>query len=194
VREDDLVARMGGDEFAILIDDSNSVDAARVSQGILETLAPFHMLNNNEVFISSSIGIAMCPDAGEDPESICKSADTAMYLAKKIGRNNYQYFSQELHEQTMKRIHLENDLRHALDQNEVTLFYQPMVDKNADVIGMEALIRWQHSKLGTISPDKFIPMAEKTGIISSISEWVLHTACMQIREWQNNHSARPRIE
>ena len=177
----------GGDEFAILIDDSNSVDVARVSQGILETLAPFHMLNNNEVFISSSIGIAMCPDAGEDPESICKSADTAMYLAKKIGRNNYQYFSQELHEQTMKRIHLENDLRHALDQNEFTLFYQPKVDKNADVIGMEALIRWQHSKLGTISPDKFIPMAEKTGIISSISEWVLHTACMQIREWQNNH-------
>ena len=187
VRENDLVARMGGDEFAILIDDSNSDDAAHVSQGILEVLAPFHMLDNNEVFISSSIGIAMCPDAGEDPESICKSADTAMYLAKKMGRNNYQFFSQELHEQTMKRIHLENDLRHALDQSEFTLFYQPKVDMNANVIGMEALIRWQHSKLGTISPAKFIPMAEKTGIISPISEWVLHTACMQIREWQKNH-------
>ena len=187
VRENDLVARMGGDEFAILIDDSNSDDAAHVSQGILEVLAPLHKLDNNEVFVSSSIGIAMCPEAGEDPESICKSADTAMYLAKKMGRNNYQFFSQELHEQTMKRIHLENDLRRALSQNEFTLFYQPKVDKNADVIGMEALIRWQHSKLGTISPDKFIPMAEKTGIISSISEWVLHSACMQIREWQNNH-------
>ncbi|MFQ5686178.1 MAG: diguanylate cyclase domain-containing protein, partial [Candidatus Scalindua sp.] len=103
VRENDLVSRTGGDEFAILIDDCNPDDAAHVSQGILEILAPFHKLGNNEVFVSSSIGIAMCPDAGEDPESICKSADTAMYLAKKMGRNNYQFFSQELHEQTMKR-------------------------------------------------------------------------------------------
>ena len=187
VRENDLVARMGGDEFAILIDDCNPDGAAHVSQDILETLAPFHKLDNNEVFVSCSIGIAMCPDAGEDPESICKSADTAMYLAKKMGRNNYQFYSQELHEQTMQRIHLENDLRHALDQNEFTIFYQPKVDMNANVVGMEALIRWQHTKLGMISPDKFIPMAEKTGIISPISEWVLHTACMQIREWKNNH-------
>lgn len=187
VRENDLVARMGGDEFAILIDDSNPDDAAHVSQGILEALAPFHKLDNNEVFVSSSIGIAMCPEAGEDPESICKSADTAMYLAKKMGRNNYQFFSQKLHEETVKRIHLENDLRRALDQNEFTLFYQPKVDMNAKVVGMEALIRWQHSKLGMISPGKFIPMAEKTGIISPISEWVLHTACMQISEWKKNH-------
>jgi diguanylate cyclase (GGDEF)-like protein len=187
VRENDLVARMGGDEFAILIDDSNSDDAAHVAQGILEALAPFHKLDNNEVFVSSSIGIAMCPESGEDPESICKSADTAMYLAKQMGRNNYQFFSHELHEQTMKRIHLENDLRHALGQNEFILFYQPKVDMNANVIGMEALIRWQHNKLGMISPDKFIPMAEKTGIISPISEWVLHTACTQIRDWQENN-------
>ena len=187
VRENDLVARMGGDEFAILIDDSNPDDAAHVSQGILEALSPFHKLDNNEVFVGCSIGIAMCPEAGEDPESICKSADTAMYLAKKMGRNNYQFYSQELHEQTMKRIHLENDLRRALDQNEFTLFYQPKVDMNANVVGMEALIRWQHSKLGMISPDKFIPMAEKTGMISPISEWVLNTACLQIREWQKNH-------
>jgi len=186
VRENDLVARMGGDEFAILIDDCNPDGAAHVSQGILETLTPFHKLGNNEIFIGSSIGIAMCPEAGEDPESICKSADTAMYLAKKMGRNNYQFFSEELHEQTMKRIHLENDLRHALDQKEFVLFYQPKVDANANVIGMEALIRWQHSKLGMIGPGKFIPMAEKTGIISPISEWVLHSACMQICEWQKN--------
>ncbi len=187
VRENDLVARMGGDEFAVLIDDSNPDDAAHVSQGILDALAPIHKLGNNEVFVSSSIGIAMCPEAGEDPESICKSADTAMYLAKKMGRNNYQFFSQELHEETMKRIHLENDLRHALAQNELTLFYQPKVDMAGRVIGMEALIRWQHSKLGVISPDKFIPMAEKTGLIFPISEWVLHTACKQISEWQKNH-------
>ena len=187
VRENDLVARMGGDEFAILIDDSNSDDAAHVSQGILDALAPFHSLDNNEVFVSSSIGIAMCPEAGEDPETICKSADTAMYLAKKMGRNNYQFFSQELHEETMERIHLENDLRRALDQNEFVLFYQPKVNMSGSIIGMEALIRWQHSKLGMISPGKFIPMAEKTGLISPISEWVLHTACVQIREWQKNH-------
>jgi diguanylate cyclase (GGDEF)-like protein len=187
VRENDLVVRMGGDEFAILVDDCTPDGAAHLAQGILDALAPSHKLNNNEVFVGSSIGIAMCPDTGEDPESICKSADTAMYLAKEMGRNNYQFFSQELHEQTMKRIHLENDLRHALDQNEFTVFYQPKVDMNANVIGMEALIRWQHSKLGMISPDKFIPMAEKTGIISPISKWVLYTACMQIREWKNNN-------
>ena len=187
VRENDLVARMGGDEFAVLIDDSNSDDAAHVSQGILDALAPFHQLDNNEVFVSSSIGIAMCPEAGEDPEAICKSADTAMYLAKNMGRNNYQFFSQELHEETMQRIHLENDLRRALGQNEFVLFYQPKVDMSGKVIGMEALIRWQHGKLGMIGPDRFIPMAEKTGLISPISEWVLHTACVQIREWQKNN-------
>lgn len=187
VRENDLVARMGGDEFAILIDDSDPDDAAHVSQGILEALSPFHKLDNNEVFVSSSIGIAMCPEAGEDPETICKSADTAMYLAKKMGRNNYQFFSQELHEETMERIHLENDLRRALSQNEFILFYQPKVDMNANVIGMEALIRWQHSKLGMVGPDKFIPMAEKTGIISPISEWALQTACTQLREWKKSN-------
>ncbi|MCP4253625.1 MAG: EAL domain-containing protein [Candidatus Scalindua sp.] len=187
VRENDLVSRMGGDEFAILVDDCTPDDAAHVAQGILEVLTPFHKLGNNEVFVSSSVGIAMCPDAGEDPESICKSADTAMYLAKTTGRNNYQFYSQELHEQTVKRIHLENDLRRALEQDEFTLFYQPKVDMSGRVIGMEALIRWQHSKLGVISPGRFIPMAEKTGLISPISEWVLHTACMQIREWEKRN-------
>ncbi|GAX63058.1 periplasmic sensor diguanylate cyclase /phosphodiesterase [Candidatus Scalindua japonica] len=187
VRENDLVARMGGDEFAILIDDCTPDNAAHISQSILDALAPFHKLDNNEVFVSSSIGIAMCPDAGEDPETICKSADTAMYLAKKMGRNNFQFFSQKLHEQTMKRIHLENDLRRALDQKEFVLFYQPKVDKGGNVVGMEALIRWQHNTLGMISPSKFIPMAEKTGLITPISEWVLHTACTQISEWQKNH-------
>lgn len=187
VREVDLVARMGGDEFAIFIDDCDADAAAHVAQSILDVLAPFHKLGSNEVFVSCSIGVAMCPDAGEDPESICKSADTAMYLAKTTGRNNYQFYSQELHEQTVKRIHLENDLRRALDQDEFSLFYQPKVDMSGKVIGMEALIRWQHSKLGLISPDKFIPMAEKTGLISPISEWVLHTACLQIREWEENN-------
>ena len=187
VRENDLVVRMGGDEFAILSDDCTPDGAAHIAQGILEVLDPFHKLGNNEVFVSSSVGIAMYPDAGEDPESICKSADTAMYLAKTTGRNNYQFYSQELHEQTVKRIHLENDLRRALDQNEFALFYQPKVSMNGKVIGMEALIRWQHSKLGVISPAKFIPLAEKTGLISPISEWVLHTACMQIREWEKNN-------
>ncbi len=186
VRENDLVSRMGGDEFAILVDDCTPDGAAHIAQGILDVLAPFHKLGNNEVFVSSSIGIAMCPDAGEDPESICKSADTAMYLAKTTGRDNYQFYSQELHEQTVKRIHLENDLRRALDQNEFALFYQPKVNMSGSVIGMEALIRWQHSKLGVINPEKFIPMAEKTGLITPISEWVLHTACMQIREWEKN--------
>jgi EAL domain-containing protein (putative c-di-GMP-specific phosphodiesterase class I) len=109
-----------------------------------------------------------------------------MYHAKKMGRNNFQFFSPKLHAQTMKRIHLESDIRKALDQKEFTLFYQPQVDMDAKVVGMEALIRWQHSKLGMISPRQFIPIAEKTGIIYSISEWVFHTACLKVREWQEN--------
>ncbi len=186
VRANDLVARMGGDEFAIFFDDCNPDDAAHAAASILDILSPFHMLDGKEVFVTSSIGIAMSPEAGNDPESICKSADTAMYHAKKLGRNNFQFFSQELHAQTMKRMHLESDIRKALDRKEFTLFYQPQVDMNAKVIGMEALIRWKHSELGNISPGQFIPIAEKTGIIDPISEWVLHTACLKVREWQEN--------
>ena len=184
MRENDLVARLGGDEFSIFIDECNSEDAARIAQSILDILASFHKLGSNEVFVSSSIGIAMCPETGDDPESIFKSADTAMYHAKKMGRNNFQFFSPELHSETMDRIHLESDLRRALKQNEFTLFYQPKVDMEDRVVGLEALIRWKHNKLGMISPDKFISVAEKTGIITSISEWVLYTACMKVREWQ----------
>ena len=186
VRDNDLVARMGGDEFAVFLDDCNPDNAAHVAASILDILSPFHWLDSKEVFITSSIGIAMCPEAGDDPESLCKSADTAMYHAKKMGRNNFQFFSPELHAQTMQRIHLESDIRRALDQKEFSLFYQPQVDMDEKVVGMEALIRWQHSKLGMISPGQFIPIAEKTGIIDPISEWVLHTACLKAREWQEN--------
>ncbi len=186
VRDNDLVARMGGDEFAIFLDDCSPDDAAHIAVNILDILSPFHWLDGKEVFITSSIGIAMCPEAGDDPESICKSADTAMYHAKEMGRNNYQFFSPELHAQTMQRIHLESDIRRALDLKEFSLFYQPQVDMNRKVVGMEALIRWQHNKLGMVNPGQFIPIAEKTGIIDPISEWVLHTACLKVREWQEN--------
>ncbi len=184
MRENDLVARLGGDEFSIFIDECKPEDAARIARSILDTLAPFHKLGSNEVFVSSSIGIAMCPEAGDDPESIFKSADTAMYHAKKMGRNNFQFFSPLLYSETMDRIHLESDMRLALKHKEFTLFYQPKVDMEDRVVGLEALIRWKHNKLGMISPDKFISVAEKTGMITSISEWVLYTACMKIREWQ----------
>ncbi|MCP4413078.1 MAG: bifunctional diguanylate cyclase/phosphodiesterase, partial [Gammaproteobacteria bacterium] len=184
VRENDLVARLGGDEFAIFIDDCGPDDAARIAKSILDILAPSHKLGNNEVFVSSSIGIVICPEGGEDPESICKSADTAMYHAKKMGRNNYQFFSPELYLQAVERIHLESDMRRAIKQDDFMLFYQPQMDMEENVIGLEALIRWEHHELGIISPARFIPVAERTGIIISISEWVLFTACMMIREWQ----------
>ncbi|MCP4253628.1 MAG: EAL domain-containing protein [Candidatus Scalindua sp.] len=184
VRENDLVARLGGDEFAIFIDDCGPDDAARIAKSILDILAPSHKLGNNEVFVSSSIGIVICPEGGEDPESICKSADTAMYHAKKMGRNNYQFFSPELYLQAVERIHLESDMRRAIKQDDFMLFYQPQMDMEENVIGLEALIRWEHHELGIISPSRFIPVAERTGIIISISEWVLFTACMMIREWQ----------
>ncbi len=184
VRENDLVARLGGDEFAIFIDDCGPENAAHIAKSVLDILAPSHKLGNNDVYVSSSIGIVICPDGGVDPESICKSADTAMYHAKKMGRNNYQFFSPELYLQAVERIHLESDMRQAIKQDDFMLFYQPQMDMKDNVIGLEALIRWEHHELGIISPARFIPVAERTGIIISISEWVLFTACMMIREWQ----------
>ena len=186
VRETDLVARMGGDEFAILLNDCKPVDAAYVSESILKVLAPSHKLGSNEASVTSSIGIAMCPEASDDIENLCKFADIAMYHAKNKGKNNYQFFSSELQVQTMQHIDIGSDLQRVLEQDELRLFFQPLVDINTNVVGMEALVRWQHCKYGIIGPRQFMHMAESTGIISSISEWILYTACTKNLEWQKD--------
>ena len=186
VRETDLVARMGGDEFAILLNDCKPVDAAYVSESILNVLAPSHKLGSNEVSVTSSIGVAMCPEASDDIEDLCKFADIAMYHAKNKGKNNYQFFSSELQVQTLQHIDIGSDLQRVLKQNELRLFFQPLVDINTNVVGMEAFVRWQHYKHGIIGPGQFMHLAESTGIISSISEWILYTACTKNLKWQKD--------
>jgi EAL domain-containing protein (putative c-di-GMP-specific phosphodiesterase class I) len=128
----------------------------------------------------------MCPEASDDIENLCKFADIAMYHAKNKGKNNYQFFSSELQVQTMQHIDIGSDLQRVLEQDELRLFFQPQIDINTNVVGMEALVRWQHCKYGIIGPRQFMHMAESTGIISSISEWILYTACTKNLEWQKD--------
>lgn len=184
---DYCISRLGGDEFTILLTDIKKPDdAANVARRILESIEPPFILGGNEVFTTASVGISVFPIDGEDTYTLMKNADTAMYHAKEKGRNNYQFYQQSLNASAMGKFELENDLRRAMENNEFELHYQPQVDINSlQIVGVEALIRWQHPKLGLVPPMKFIPMAEESGLIVPISDWVLNTACKQNKAWQN---------
>ena len=195
VRSEDTVARQGGDEFIILLATiSNPQDAAIIGQKILDSLCRPFFIKGKELLISASIGIAIFPDDGSDIENLLKNSDIAMYHAKESGRSNYQFFSAEMNQQAAEKQALSVDLRHAIERNELFLVYQPVVDMfSGNIGGMEVLLRWQHPLHGLISPVKFIPLAEETGLILPIGEWVIRTACNQIAEWKQAGIIVPRL-
>ncbi|MBS1144578.1 MAG: hypothetical protein H6R14_1984 [Proteobacteria bacterium] len=185
VRETDFVARLGGDEFVIILPGiSSAADAAVVAGKAIATLASPIEANGHELHTSPSIGISVFPDDGPDGDTILKNADTAMYHAKAAGRNNFQFFATEMNLATSERLSIEHKLRHAMSRNELALCFQPQF-KAGDITptGVEALLRWHHPTEGMISPARFIPIAEETGIIVEIGEWVLATACREMKRW-----------
>jgi len=187
VREEDTVARIGGDEFNILLADSNVNGAAIVANKIITSLAAPILYQTYQLHITTSIGISLYPDNGDSCETLSKNADTALYQAKKYGRNQYQFFTPAMQQQTQKRMEIENDLRQAIARNELMVYFQPQVNtQSGQIIGAEALLRWQHPIWGMVSPAEFIPVAEECGLILSIGDWVLEQSVAQARRWHDD--------
>ena len=186
MREDDTVARLGGDEFVVILASMASEDEAwMVSQKILKLMTEPFTIEAHELFVTCSIGIALYPKDGDDAKTLLQSADGALYLAKNKGRNNAQFCTAEMNAKALERLTLESELRQAINRQEFLLHYQPRVDMvSGEITGMEALVRWQHPVQGLLYPTKFIPVAEESGLIVPLGEWVLRTACEQNKAWQ----------
>ena len=187
VRRGDTVARLSGDEFALVLADMGHVDdAIHVTQKILDVFHQPFRVAGYDLFVTASMGISLYPFDDRGAHELLRNADVAMYRAKESGKNNYQFYVAEMTAKVAERLSLENDLRSALERGEFSLNYQPIADcQSGKIVGMEALLRWKHPERGMISPALFIPLAEETGYIISIGEWVLRTACEQCRVWQN---------
>jgi diguanylate cyclase (GGDEF)-like protein/PAS domain S-box-containing protein len=186
LRTVDVVARLGGDEFVILIEElSDLIQVETVAGKILSAVIKPVNLMNEECRVTASIGISVFPKDAEDEQSLLKNADIAMYLAKEEGKNNYQFYSEDIQSKSIERLSIETNLRFALERNELSLHYQAKVDFKTNVItGVEALLRWQNPYLGSVTPTQFIPVAEESGLIIPIGRWVMRTACAQNVAWQ----------
>ena len=184
-----VMARLAGDEFTILLPRTTGAsDAQKIARRILELLEKPFIINRQELFISTSIGIALYPSDGTTANDLMQNADIAMYHAKKTGRNNYQYFSDKLNEVSVFKLKIENKLRHALENNELKAYFQPqMALSSGRIIGAEVLLRWKDEELGRISPEVFIPIAEEYGLIVPITEWLIDNTCRQAQRWKERY-------
>ncbi len=193
VRKEDVVGRHGGDEFVILLPSAQATEAEKIAQRIIDSLADPFLCKDIDMFVNSSIGISIFPQDGDDSDTLMRNADSAMFQAKERRTNTYQFFTEALHNEMIEKSNLEMALRRAQQKNQFELYYQPQIDlKSGALTGVEALIRWHHPTEGFISPGRFIPIAEETGLIVSIGQWVLETACLQAKQWQ--HSGLPSIQ
>jgi|GEM_PF-3984135 len=195
VNQNDILARIGGDEFNLFIENIRDIHDARVvAEKILKIFGEPFMIDDQAMMIGMSIGISLFPDNGTSVVELVKNADTAMYKAKALGRNMYQFYSSEMTEQISKRMNLQEMIRQAIQLNSFTLYYQPQISLQSNrCIGVEALIRWIHPQQGFISPGEFIPLAEQTGLIVPIGDWVLTTALEQLKRWHQNGIELPRV-
>lgn len=196
LRPTDTVARIGGDEFVILIDDINdATDATRLAERILKELEACTYLTDHTIFVTASIGIVLSDTGYICPEDILRDADIAMYRAKNLGRSRYEIFDLGMRTRIMERLTLEKELRQALEQQELRVYYQPVVClQSGRLIGLEALVRWQHKEHGLIPPSRFIPLAEDTGQVILLDRWVLRQACSQVRQWQLQMPCDPPLQ
>lgn len=186
VRRSDTVGRLGGDEFMVVITDlAETHDAARISQSVLKALSQPFEIGERQLFITPSIGLSLSPNDGEDFQTLLRNADTAMYSAKSRGGNTYQFFTKAMNDTAVARLSIENSLREALAEDQFELYYQPKIDLASFApVGLEALLRWRHPKRGFISPLHFVPVAEETGLIEPLGEWVLRATCRQLKIWE----------